>query len=151
MSILIRTVSSDDFANWLPLWTGYNQFYQRNLSQDVTETTWQRFLDGREPMHALVASDQDRIVGFAHFLFHRSTSSLAPICYLQDLFTLNEYRNQGIGRLLIEEVYREAKEAGSSRVYWQTHETNVVAKKLYDKIAQASGFVIYRKIIDDKI
>jgi len=47
---------------------------------------------------------------------------------------------------LINAVYAEAKLAGSPRVYWQTHETNLTAQQLYDKVADKSGFIVYRKI-----
>jgi GNAT superfamily N-acetyltransferase len=86
-------------------------------------------------------------VGLAHFLFHRSTISIESICYLQDLFTIEAARGNGVGRALIEEVYRYAQDAGSSRVYWQTHETNATAIKLYDKVAEKSGFIVYRKFL----
>ncbi len=80
-----------------------------------------------------------------HYLFHRSSTGLCSNCYLQDLFTVESARGQGVGRALIEEVYRRAAQAGSGRVYWQTHETNATAMKLYDKVAEKSGFIIYRK------
>jgi GNAT superfamily N-acetyltransferase len=64
------------------------------------------------------------------------------------LFTLESARGQGVGRALIEEVYRRAKIAGSSRVYWHTHETNATAMQLYDKVAENSGFVVYRKMLE---
>jgi GNAT superfamily N-acetyltransferase len=70
-----------------------------------------------------------------------------PICYLQDLYTLESERGKGVGRTLIEAVYEQAKAAGSSRVYWQTHETNQTAMKLYDRVADRSGFVVYRKAL----
>ena len=70
---------------------------------------------------------------------------IGPTCYLQDLFTAEPARGQGIARTLIEWVYERAKAAGSQRVYWQTHETNLTAMKLYDKVAERSGFVVYRK------
>jgi GNAT superfamily N-acetyltransferase len=47
-----------------------------------------------------------------------------PICYLQDLFTVQAARGKGVGRALIEGVYHQAMLAGCPRVYWQTHETN---------------------------
>jgi len=80
-----------------------------------------------------------------HYIFHRTTISIAPTCYLQDLFTLESARGKGVGRRLIERVYELARQAGSSRVYWQTHETNETAMKLYDKVAEKSGFIVYRK------
>ena len=107
--------------------------------------TWSRFFDEHEPVYALVAEQDGLLLGLTHFLFHRSTISLEPTCYLQDLFTVEAARGKGVGRALIEEVYRRAEDAGSHRVYWQTHETNATAMKLYDKVAEKSGFVVYRK------
>jgi GNAT superfamily N-acetyltransferase len=98
-------------------------------------------------MHALVAEQGDELLGLTHFLFHRSTISLGPVCYLQDLFTVEASRGRGVGRALIEEVYRCAVDAGCSRVYWNTHKTNVTAMKLYDKVAEESGFLVYRKAL----
>lgn len=147
--LYVRPVVEDDFPRWKVLWEGYNAFYGRTgataLPDLVTRTTWSRFFDGDEPMHALVAQQTGELVGLAHFLFHRSMIELGPICYLQDLFVSERARGGGIGRALIGEVYRRAKEAGSRRVYWHTHESNATARKLYDKVAENSGFIVYRK------
>ena len=150
-ALTIRPVERADFAEWLPLWDGYNEFYGRSgptaLPREVTEMTWARFFDAYEPVHALIAERQRRLVGLVHYLYHRSTTMLAPTCYLQDLFTLASERGQGVGRALIEAVYERARAAGVGRVYWQTHETNQTAMKLYDQVAERSGFTVYRKII----
>jgi GNAT superfamily N-acetyltransferase len=117
------------------------------LPEEVTKATWSRFFDPDEPMHALIAERNGQILGFVHYLFHRSTILLEPTCYLQDLFTHENARREGIGRSLIEAVYECARIAGSPRVYWQTHETNVTAIRLYDTLAERSGFIIYRRYI----
>ena len=149
MAAIIRPVAPADFEQWLPLWQGYNAFYGRSgataLPERITQTTWQRFFDADEPVHALVADRDGRLVGLVHYLFHRSTTMLGPTCYLQDLFTTGAVRGQGIGRALIEAVYERARAAGSTRVYWQTHETNLTAQLLYEKLADRSGFIVYRK------
>jgi GNAT superfamily N-acetyltransferase len=146
--ILVRSIRRDDLAAWKPLWDGYNAFYGRKgetaLAPEITRVTWQRFLDPAEPVFALVAESNGRIAGLAHYLFHRSTTRIEPTCYLQDLFTVPEARALGVGRALIEAVYSAARDAGATRVYWQTHETNVTAQKLYDAIADKSGFIVYR-------
>jgi GNAT superfamily N-acetyltransferase len=87
------------------------------------------------------------LLGLTHYLFHRSTTAIEPVCYLQDLFTSNAARGRGIGRALINRVYEQARLAGSSRVYWQTHQTNLTAMQLYDKVAERSGFVVYRNLL----
>ena len=149
--LTIRPVGREDYDQWLPLWDGYNAFYGRAgdtaLAPEITRTTWDRFFDADEPVHALVAEADGTLLGLTHYLFHRSTNTIGPICYLQDLFTTEAARGHGVGRALIEGVYARAREAGSPRVYWQTHETNEVAMTLYDKVAERSGFLVYRKLL----
>jgi GNAT superfamily N-acetyltransferase len=148
-ALTIRAMTRQDHARWLPLWDGYNAFYGRSgptaPPQDVTETTWSRFFDDGEPVHALVAESNGELLGLAHYLFHRTTTAIAPLCYLNDLFTAEAARGKGVGRALIEAVYAEARRAGAARVYWLTHETNTTAQALYDRIAEKSGFIVYRK------
>jgi GNAT superfamily N-acetyltransferase len=149
--LTVRPIEQRDFEQWKPLWDGYNAFYGRQgvtaLPDEVTQRTWSRFFDGYEPMFALVAEHEAHLVGLAHHLFHRSTVSIGPVCYLQDLFTLESARGIGVGRALIEEVYRCAQRAGASRVYWHTHASNAVARSLYDKVAEDSGFIVYRNFL----
>jgi len=146
---IIRPVTREDYAQWLPLWEGYNRFYGRfdatALPDAITQMTWARFFDAYEPVHAIVAEQDGELVGLVHYLLHRSTISIALTCYLQDLFIQESTRGQGIGRKLIEAVYEQARTAGCARVYWLTHETNSIAMQLYDKVAEKSGFVVYRK------
>ncbi|MFL6632958.1 MAG: GNAT family N-acetyltransferase [Massilia sp.] len=144
---IIRPIEPLDHAGWRPLWDGYNAFYGRSgptaLPETMTHATWDRFFDPAEPVHALVAESAGRIVGLAHYIFHRSTTRLHDVCYLQDLFTAPGMRGLGVGRQLIEGVYDKARAAGSSRVYWQTHADNAAGRALYDKVARHLGFVAY--------
>jgi GNAT superfamily N-acetyltransferase len=148
-SVVVRNVIHQDYDQWLPLWNGYNAFYGRSgataLAPEITAMTWSRFFDAYEPVHALVAESDGELLGLTHYLFHRTTTTIQPLCYLNDLFTSDEARGKGVGRALIEAVYEKARTAGSPRVYWQTHETNRTARDLYDKAAELSGFIVYRK------
>jgi GNAT superfamily N-acetyltransferase len=149
--LLTRPVEQADLSAWSELWNAYNAFYGRHdataLSPDITQVTWARFFDPAEPMHACVAEQDGQLLGFVHFLYHRSTTQWGLSCYLQDLFTIEAARGKGVGRTLIKAVYRHAKASDSPRVYWQTHETNATAMKLYDQVAERSGFLVYRKLI----
>lgn len=147
----VRPVRREDFPAWKVLWDGYNAFYGREgataLPADITQMTWSRFFDSYEPVHAVVAESSGVLLGLAHFLFHRTTTQLGPTCYLQDLFTVEAARGRGVGRALIAAVSEHASAAGSKRVYWLTHETNATAIRLYDQVAEKSGFIVYRKVL----
>jgi GNAT superfamily N-acetyltransferase len=148
-ALVVRDITADDFEAWKPLWDGYNAFYGRSgataLPVAITLSTWARFFDPGEPVYALVAERDGQLLGLTHYLYHRSTTSIGNSCYLQDLYTVEAARGMGVGRALIEAVYERARLAGAARVYWQTHESNTTAMQLYDKVAEKSGFVVYRK------
>ena len=143
----IRAVGNNERADWEPLWKGYLTFYKATLSPEQNDLTWARLHDPAEPMRLLGAYVDGRLEGIVHYLFHSSTWTAGNYCYLQDLFVAEGGRNHGLGRALIEAVYTDARKAGASRVYWLTHETNETARALYDKVADRSGFIQYRKML----
>jgi GNAT superfamily N-acetyltransferase len=132
-------------AQWKPLWLGYLRFYEAQLDNEVTERTWFRLMEERERVYGLGAFHDTELVGFVHYLFHRSTWSLGDYCYLEDLFVSPEARGRGVGRCLIEAVYAAADAEGAARVYWITSETNHAGRALYDKVAARTEFIHYRR------
>ena len=147
MAIRIRRLAARDKAAWLPLFKGYIEFYKATIAEAIIEETWRRLIDGVPDFHiGLVAvGDDDRPVGIAHVLFHRSTWTTGHYCYLEDLFVEPTLRARGVGRALIEAVYREADARGCARTYWLTQEFNYRARGLYDQVATKSPFVQYRR------
>ncbi len=147
MNIRIRALAVNDKAAWLPLFRDYITFYKAVVADDIIEATWQRMIDGVANFHiGLVAvGDDDRPVGIAHILFHPSTWSKTNYCYLEDLFVEPTLRAGGIGRALIDAVYREADLRGCSRTYWMTQEFNYRARGLYDQMASKTPFVQYSR------
>ncbi|MDB5654765.1 MAG: GCN5-related N-acetyltransferase [Tardiphaga sp.] len=144
--IEIRPVGVHERADWEPLWQGYLTFYKATLPQTATDTAWARFHDPKEPMFLLGAYVDGKLTGIVQYLYHRSTWTPGDYCYLQDLFVSDGARGLGLGRKLIEAVYAAAKTAGCSRVHWLTQNDNATARMLYDKIADNSGFMQYRKL-----
>lgn len=147
--LIIRDASESDLEQWRELWSQYNEFYGRTgptaISEEIILSTWRRFFQPTEPVHCLIAEYEGRIVGFAHFIFHRNTITIEDTCYLQDLFTDASLRGRGIGRALISEFYERAKQAGTIGVYWHTHSSNQTAMRLYDSVATNTDFVVYRQ------
>ena len=143
----IRPISAADHEQWLPLWQGYQAFYQASIAAETSEITWQRFLDPAEPMHAALAWRNGAAIGLVHWIFHRSCWTVGDYCYLQDLYVAKSIRGGGVGRALIEHVYAAAQAAGANRVHWLTQEDNSQARLLYDRIASHSGFTQYRHLL----
>ena len=145
-NLVIRPVEHGDEAEWCRLWKAYLAFYETTLPEDVYAVTFTRLLSGEaNEFSGLLAVLDGKPVGLAHFLFHRSCWFENSICYLQDLFADPDVRGRGIGRALIEAVYARAAGAGAPKVYWMTQETNATARRLYDRIATKSPFIVYQK------
>jgi GNAT superfamily N-acetyltransferase len=140
----VRAIERTDRAQWEPLWRAYLVFYRAQWSDEVADATFARIFDPLEPVHALVAERGEELIGFTHYLFQRSTWFLNSQCYLQDLYVGEITRGGGAGRALIDGVVSAAKKVGAARVYWNTHETNAVARRLYDAVAERPGFIQYR-------
>ncbi len=144
----IRALTPQDRTAWEPLWRAYQVFYEVDIPTETTDITWDRFHDTTEPMHAFGAfDDENRLVGIVHVIFHRSCWLPKWTCYLQDLYVEDSQRGKGTGAALIEAVADLAREHDAGRLYWLTHESNTTARRLYDAIAQASGFIQYRKAL----
>lgn len=142
-TLTIDFVKPEDFAQWLPHWQSYQVFYKVNLSDAITQKTWERFFDEASPLHCIVARKGDEIIGFAHFLYHQSTWSTENYCYLEDLFVSPDHRGLHTGKALIEFLTEDAKQHNCSKVYWHTQETNHTAQRLYDWIATKPGMIKY--------
>lgn len=143
----IRSIENEDLHIWLPLWKGYQRFYEADIPESVTVQAWSRFLDPLEPMYAALAIADGQALGLVHSIYHRTTWSSGDHCYLQDLFVAPDARRRGLGRALVEHVYAEAARRGGARVYWTTHKSNHTAMKLYDNVGERSEFIQYVKSI----
>jgi GNAT superfamily N-acetyltransferase len=148
-TIAVRPVAHTDLPEWRPLWDGYNAFYGRSgataLDEKVTAQTWSWFFAPESQVRAYVAEKDSKVVGMVHCVFHRSTTRLHDVCYLQDLYTHEDHRGQGVGRALIEHVAALAQQEQSSRLYWTTHTTNLPGRTLYDQLAEHRGFIVYSR------
>lgn len=145
--ITIRPLAASDRAAWEPLWEGYLTFYKSSLPPELYDLTFKRLTGASEPMGGFVAERDGKMLGIVHWVMHRTTWSAKDICYLQDLFTVPEARGKGVGRKLIEAVRQMAQAKNAYRVYWQTHESNLAGQELYDKVADKSGFIVYRQAL----
>jgi GNAT superfamily N-acetyltransferase len=136
-----RRLQPADRPRWETLFRAYIAFYERTLDDAAFERTWREIASGAR-LHGLGAWLDGELVGITHFLVHPSSSE-PDLCYLEDLFTVPEVRGRGVATALVEAVGEWARAQGCGSVYWQTHETNATARRLYDRLARYEGFVVY--------
>lgn len=147
MTVVIRPVHADERDAWRPLWKGYQEYYETNLD-DVTDSLWQRLMaNDADGPHCLVAEAENTLLGFVQYLYHGTTWSPKQRIYLNDLYTTPESRGKGIGRKLIEAVYKEAEKRECDQVYWLTQNFNEDGRKLYDKVSSLTPFIKYMQKI----
>ena len=145
--IQIKTATATDREQWLPLWQAYLRFYKPELSDEISQSTWARFLDPAEPTTLALAWQDDKAVGMVQCVYHRTNWSIKDACYLQDLFVSPDVRGKGVGRQLIEHVYAAARAKDCCKVHWLTQETNATAIQLYERIGERPGFIQFRKTL----
>lgn len=148
--MLIRDAEPGDGTEWRRLWAAYCHFYDAAVPEAVTEATWARILDPASTIICRLAAGDDRIAGFATAVIHPTTWTIAPACYLEDLYVDETARGTGLGRALIEDLFALARARDWSRVYWHTRAGNADARRLYDRFAAADDFVRYRIALGDR-
>lgn len=144
--LVVRPLAEADEPEWRRLWTDYLTFYGTQVPETVYASTLARLI-GNEPYDpkGLIAVLDGQAVGLVHYLFHRHCWRIENVCYLQDLFADSNVRGRGVGRALIEAVYRAADAANCPTVYWMTQEFNYAGRMLYDRIGEKTPFIKYQR------
>lgn len=144
--VSVRALRISDDSEWRCLWTGYLEYYEAEVPEEVYASSFARLLgDDPQDFSGMIAVVDGTPVGLVHYLFHRHGWKVENVCYLQDLYTDPSVRGTGIGRALIEAVYAKADAAGAPSVYWLTQDFNHTARKLYDKVGRQTPFIKYQR------
>lgn len=144
MSLIIRPLRENDKEKWQVLFTDYQQFYRINLSAQIVDHIWDRIFDKESSVNALGAEFDGNLVGLTHFLFHDSTRSDRPSCYLEDLYVDPAASGTDATRELILRVEEAAREKNAFLLYFHTQQYNSQGRSIYDTITSPSSFIVYR-------
>jgi GNAT superfamily N-acetyltransferase len=140
----IHELDEGHWEQWLPLWTGYLEFYRAELPEETTRRTFARLVGGDATMFGLLAvGERGEGIGLTHCVVHPTTWSDAPTCYLEDLFVAPAARGTNLGHDLLQEAKRESVQRDAERLYWHTQSYNGRARSLYDLVARPTSFMVY--------
>lgn len=129
--LTIRQAAKKDAPAMMELIRELAQFEKAPQEVTVSEQT---FIDngfGAQPIWwGYVAEIDQKVVGFALYYLRYSTWK-GPRMYLEDILVTDKWRNNGIGRLLFEQLIITAKEKNLNGMVWQVLDWNEDAIRFY--------------------
>ena len=140
---MIRYLEQKDKENWEKLYYGYADFYKVAMNKEILETLWSWIQDENHIVNGICYELEGKIVGIAHYRTMPRPIKGQYIGFLDDLFVKREFRGQQIAQKLINHLKSISKNNNWDGIRWITHSSNENAKKLYDKIANNTGFELY--------
>lgn len=127
----IRKISEDDFDAWTRMVTNYDP----DIGAARMQRAWYRFFAVAPQAFCMVAVEDSQPIAFMQYTFHAFPFSETPVCYMDAVYTQDEYRGRGIASALIGYLTEMGRIMGWGRIYWVT-EPNNPARSIYDKIAK---------------
>ena len=140
---MIRNLEEKDKKNWENLYNGYANFYKVPMNRVILDTLWNWIHDKNHIVNGVCYELENKIVGIAHYRTMPRPIKGEYIGFLDDLYVDPNYRGQKIAQKIINYLKTLSKDNNWSGIRWITHSSNNNAKKLYDKIADNTGFEIY--------
>ena len=140
---MIRRLNQNDFAMWSNLYKNYAEFYKVPMSNEILEKLWGWIHDDIHIVKGICFEIDSKIVGIAHYRTMPRPIKGGYIGFLDDLFVEPDFRGKKIAQKLINHLKSLSKINNWDGIRWITHSSNKNAKKLYDKIANNTGFELY--------
>ncbi len=132
---MIRPATPSDVAAIARLIRALAEYEQLAHAVSLDEAALGEHLFGeRRYAEALLAEEDDQVVGFALFFHNYSTFVGKPGIYLEDLFVEPAYRGQGHGKALLVELARIAVQRGCNRLEWSVLDWNEPAIGFYRRL-----------------
>ena len=140
---MIRKLEKKDKENWAKLYNGYANFYKVPMNKGILDALWNWIHDESHDVKGLCFELEEKIVGIAHYRTMPRPIKGQYVGFLDDLFIEPNFRGQKIAQKLIDHLKSLSKTNNWNGIRWITHSSNKNAKKLYDKIANNTGFELY--------
>jgi GNAT superfamily N-acetyltransferase len=140
MGVVVRRVAERDRERWAELYRGYSAFYE--VPPPDLDRLWERITAAGE-LECFVAELDGDVVGLAHLRAFARPLEGDWGGFLDDLFVDPSRRGGGAGEALLQHLRSLAAERGWGVVSWITGADNHVARRLYDRLAEAQPWVTY--------
>ena len=140
---MIREIHLKDKEQWKKLYKDYADFYKVEMNNQILQTVWGWLHNKNHEVDGLVYEIDGNIVGLAHYRRMPRPLTGKDIGFLDDLFVDPKYRGQKIGEKILNELKKISKSKRWDLIRWITHDDNLRAKSLYDRVAEKTHWDLY--------
>ncbi|MEX0899641.1 MAG: GNAT family N-acetyltransferase [Gammaproteobacteria bacterium] len=131
MSVTIDRAGPEDLDTLVPLFDAYRQFYRKASDPARAKSFLQSRLVAGESV-AFIARLGGRAVGFTQLYPFFSSTRMARLWLLNDLFVRDDARDQGVGAALLDAAHDYAASTGACELILETANENP-ARRLYER------------------
>lgn len=132
---MIEALNRDNLEEFLPLIRKYQEFYNVAAIDDGKNRQFFQQFDRNSEKGCLFGYRRDEnLVAFATVYFSYASSIANKVGIMNDLFTLEPYRRQGIASALIKYCQHYAKQQNAARLQWLSAVDNHSAHALYNSL-----------------
>lgn len=133
MAIVVRNATKFDMPNVLELIKELAVFEKEPDAVEVTVNDLIRDGFGDVPVFKCFIGEADgKVVGMA-LVYNRYSTWKGVSLHLEDLIVASQFRGQGLGTLLLDEVVKYGKSLEVKRINWEVLDWNAPAIKFYEK------------------
>ena len=143
MNNSVREIQLKDKEQWQELYKGYANFYKVEMNNQILETVWSWLHDKNHELNGIVYEIDGNIVALAHYRRMPRPLKGKDVGFLDDLFVEPIHRGKRIGEQLLNELKKISKFKGWGLIRWITHNDNLRAKNLYDRVAEKTHWNLY--------
>jgi len=143
MNNSVRKIQLKDKEQWQELYKGYANFYKVEMNNQILETVWSWLHDKNHELNGIVYEIDENIVALAHYRRMPRPLKGKDVGFLDDLFVEPIHRGKKIGEQLLNELKKISKSKGWDLIRWITHNDNLRAKSLYDRVADKTQWDLY--------
>ena len=140
---MVREIKLSDKEEWEVLYRGYADFYKVEMKDEILKTVWSWLHDRNHDVKGIVYEYDNKVIGLAHYRRMPRPLRGKYIGFLDDIYVEPKYRGKKIGEKLIHELKKISKKNNWDLVRWVTHNDNIRAKSLYDRIAKKTTWDLY--------
>ena len=132
---MIEAINSENIDELLPLIRRYQEFYKiENIDDSKNKDFFSKFGIDTDLGCLFGFRKDNRLVAFATVYFTYASSIISKVAVMNDLYTLEEYRGNGIAKQMIKHCEKYAQTKNAVRLQWMTASDNEIAQMVYKSL-----------------